>query len=375
MIYYPIITNSQGAGLSNKMKQQEETNNLQEQTPQNSRKKQPQKKNPLLTVIPCLLIGVMLFSGYKIVSQLLEYKKGNDTYREIESDVVVIADTPPVRTFQRPTYYLPPEEPTGPIDPAETVPAETLPPETHPTIADPTRHPGTGSHGSAEVTPEETPEVSTEEQTTEAPPETTQAPPRETTPAQPQELPWLNINFASLKQRNKDVVAWLQGGPSTINLPVVQGQNNEYYLKHLLDGTVNSNGTLFVDYRNNFLKDDVTYIYGHKMKNGSMFGNLDYYDTYSYYRLHPYLRLYTPDAVYELQIIASFYTDETEPVCFNFSSAAELQSKLNYWRSRAQVRTGISASYGDKLVCLYTCAFHIAKGGRLLMICKAVRIA
>ena len=260
-------------------------------------------------VIFCVLGAVMLFSGYKIVSQLLEYKKGTDTYQRIEAEVIVTAAVPP-STFVRPTYNLPAEEPTGP--------AETIPPYTGEwngtrSSYDETYYvlPGESSggidHPSVER-PSSGPEETAAPETAAPVPETAAPAPAE--PDGPQDLPWLNIDFAALKRINSDVTAWLQGGPSTINLPVVQGTDNDYYLKHLLDGYPNSNGTLFVDYRNNFLQDDITVIYGHKMKNGAMFGHLDYYDRYAYYRNHPYMLLYTPDAVYELQILSSFYTDE-----------------------------------------------------------------
>ena len=72
---------------------------------------------------------------------------------------------------------------------------------------------------------------------------------------QPQgELPWLAVNFPALLQRNSDVVGWLYGQDGQINLPIVQGRDNSYYLHRMLDGTWNYAGTLFVDYRNNFLR-------------------------------------------------------------------------------------------------------------------------
>ena len=242
-------------------------------------------------VVFCVLGAVMLFSGYKIVAQLLEYKKGTDTYNRIEAEVIASADAPPP-TFVRPTYNLPLEEPTGP--------AETIPPYV-PDASSATRSPHDGTDTPAplegETTNDDRPDKPTRTPGGTEPPEQTDAPaqteppqtaaPAPTESSNPQELPWLNVDFASLKRINSDVVAWLQGGPSTINLPVVQGSDNDYYLKHMLDGYPNSNGTLFVDYRNNFLQDDITIIYGHKMKNGAMFGHLDYYDRYSYYRNHP----------------------------------------------------------------------------------------
>ena len=118
----------------------------------------------------------------------------------------------------------------------------------------------------------------------------------------------------------------------------------------------------------------MTIIYGHKMRNKSMFGKLDLYDSYDYYKTHPVMRLYTPTAIYELQIMASVYTTVWDEPVRVYESEEAFREGIQSYLDRAVYTTGVTAEYGDKLVCLYTCAYQVTDG-RLYMICKLVQIA
>ena len=92
------------------------------------------------------------------------------------------------------------------------------------------------------------------------------------------------IDFDALKTVNEDVVGWLYLPDTVISYPVVQGDDNSYYLKHLVDGTYNANGCLFMDHKNQRdLKDDNTLIYGHHMESGKMFASLVKYKDQEFY--------------------------------------------------------------------------------------------
>ena len=82
----------------------------------------------------------------------------------------------------------------------------------------------------------------------------------------------IEIDFASLQAENPDVVGWIYSPDTVINYPVMKGETNDTYLHTMLNGQYNSSGSIFMDYRNNpDLSDYVTILYGHHMKNGSMF--------------------------------------------------------------------------------------------------------
>ncbi|MBO4872891.1 MAG: sortase [Lachnospiraceae bacterium] len=322
-----------------------------------------------------LLLGVILFSGYQIYSKTYYYKKAQKVYEALESDVVQIVDGPPQYTREA---VLPT---SGAEDPAQTLPAASVPAASGSAATDPAV-PGTTKNSQETLTavspadpsqetaePAETSPAETRQQETSDP-----LPVPVSYPTPKGEMPWLSVNFTELLRRNSDVVGWLYGQGGHINHPVVQGRDNSYYLHRLLDGSWNYAGTLFADYRNRFLEDDLTIIYGHHMRNDTMFGLMELWDDYEYYLQNPTLRLYTPTAVYELQIMASVYSDVDEPLMFNFGGRDDYQKVVQSFLRRSTISTGVTAEYGDKLVCLYTCAYQV-DDGRQFLICKLVQIA
>ena len=107
------------------------------------------------------------------------------------------------------------------------------------------------------------------------------------------------VQFDELLKTNGDVIAWIYGANTHINYPVVQGSDNDYYLRHLLDGTWNDNGSIFMDCANSAdFSDQNSLIYGHNMTSGAMFSNLVKYKQQAYYDQHPYLYMLTPQQSY-----------------------------------------------------------------------------
>ena len=83
------------------------------------------------------------------------------------------------------------------------------------------------------------------------------------------------VDFNKLKEQNSDAVAWIKVNNTNIEYPVVKGSNNSFYLNHSFDKSNNSAGWIFADYRNKFDNTDKNIvIYGHNMKDNSMFGSL-----------------------------------------------------------------------------------------------------
>ena len=78
------------------------------------------------------------------------------------------------------------------------------------------------------------------------------------------DIPWPQVDFDALAAINPHVVGWLYGEDTSIHYPVVQGEDNDYYLSHLFDGTTNPNGCLFLDCRGaSDFSDNNSIIYGH----------------------------------------------------------------------------------------------------------------
>ena len=134
-------------------------------------------------------------------------------------------------------------------------------------------------------------------------------PEEEETTAETDDFPMPDIDFDALVEINADFCAWLSIPALDLNYPVVWNGNNETYLTRTFEGESNSAGCLFVDAANrpDFL-DRNTIIYGHNMKNGSMFGSLsDFQQKEELAEEEPYFYLYTEDAAMRFQII-SYYT-------------------------------------------------------------------
>ena len=123
------------------------------------------------------------------------------------------------------------------------------------------------------------------------PPAATESPVSETGDSdEDKEVSPITVDFQQLLSTNDDVCGWLYSKDTVINYPVAQGEDNNQYLHHLLDGTYNSSGTLFLDCEcGPEFSGANSIIYGHNMKDGSMFNSLHSYSDQAYYDAHPVL--------------------------------------------------------------------------------------
>lgn len=120
----------------------------------------------------------------------------------------------------------------------------------------------------------------------------------------PSEVP-IQVDFAALQAENPDAVAWLYSADTPINYPVMLAADNSYYLYRAFDGSDDNAGTLFFDYRNSrSLTDRHLIIYGHRMKDKSMFGSIVGYTKESYREEHPVLYLLTEEQNYRVEVFA-----------------------------------------------------------------------
>lgn len=128
-----------------------------------------------------------------------------------------------------------------------------------------------------------------------------------------EDFPELEVDFRGLKKENQDCVAWLYMGATGITYPVVQGEDNEYYLHHTFEDNPNNSGAIFMDWEvNPDLTSYNTFFYGHNMKNGSMFGSLKKLKKNpELYEEDPYIYVFVPGYIYRYKIF-SFYLDSPD---------------------------------------------------------------
>ena len=181
------------------------------------------------------------------------------------------------------------------------------------------------------------------------------------------EMP-IEINFEVLKQKNSDIVGWLYLENSPINFPVVQGKDNDYYLRRLIDGTYNSAGTIFMDYRNDKnMNDWNTIIYGHNMKNSTMFGTLLNYKEQSYYDEHKIMYYITENKKYKVELIAG-YTESSDAVIYNISTNEHMKYKiLESAKNKSTFKSNVEINAEDKILTLSTCSYDFDEARYILM--------
>lgn len=182
----------------------------------------------------------------------------------------------------------------------------------------------------------------------------------------------ITVDFDELKKINPDVIGWLYCKDTQINYPVVQTDNNEYYLHNMINGEYNFAGTLFVDYRCE--KDFAglnTIIYGHNMKNGSMFGDLPKYKAQDYYDAHPIMWLLTPDKTYKVELLSGQVTASDSDAYDIISKREDLTKYLENAVSQSFFKTDSSVDDAEKIITLSTCSYEY-ENARFVVIGKLV---
>lgn len=127
------------------------------------------------------------------------------------------------------------------------------------------------------------------------------------------DFPDMSVDHESLSKINRSYVCWLYAPGADINHPVVQADDNEFYLHHTFERAKNIAGCVFMDHEvDPELKSWNTFFYGHNMKNGSMFGHLkNYINNSAVYDKDPYIYVFRPEGIYRYEIF-SFYLDPTD---------------------------------------------------------------
>lgn len=182
-----------------------------------------------------------------------------------------------------------------------------------------------------------------------------------------------DIDFEALRKINPDVVGWLYYEGTKIDYPVVQGRDNDKYLHTMFDGSYGDFGTLFADaVTEDSFRQFNTIVYGHHMRNGSMFGDLKNLKDDSYCIEHPQLELITPEGKYHL-LIWAFLNQPADSTIYttNIHDESERADYLDMIRNTADYTTNVEVSTEDRLVVLSTCAYEY-QNARYMVIGKMV---
>ena len=169
----------------------------------------------------------------------------------------------------------------------------------------------------------------------------------------------ISVDFDELSNINKDIAGWIYFENNDISYPVMYSGDDETYLRKSFDGTNSIAGSIFMEGINNPEFTDVnTIIYGHNMRNLSMFGLLKKYTRDDkYYDSNKYFQIITPNYAYRYLIFAYETVDEDSDIYqISFNNDSDFESYIDTIRTMSEKETDVDVRSGDKIVTLSTCS-------------------
>lgn len=195
------------------------------------------------------------------------------------------------------------------------------------------------------------------------------------------QLPDVLDEYKTLYEKNKKLIGWLKIDDTIIDYPVMQTGDNSYYLEHNFNQEYDKNGSLFLDYNCSiYPRSTNLIIYGHHMKSGQMFGQLQKYAKQSYGEKHSII---TFDSIYEKATYQVMYVFRSQvynedDLVFKYyqfidaNSEKEFDSYMSEMAKMSLYDTGVTASYGDSLLTLSTCD-NSQTDGRFVVVAKRIK--
>lgn len=263
------------------------------------KRRRRQSRRRLYNILIVLLVGVFLFSGTRVIVLLKEYERGEELQSAAEE--IVLANT---------ATETPAAEET-PATETETAVSEG---------AEPGVAPGAVVHDSTSV--------------------------------------WLNLmNLEALQEVNSDVCGWVYIPDTVVSYPILLGEDNSEYLYTAYNGESISSGSIFMDYRcSKDLSDFNTVIYGHNMRNGSMFASLNEYQNQEYYEANKSVYITLNGGTYRCEIFSAYVVDRVGTAyTLDFADDAAKQTFLDEICAASEIEGSILPSVSDRILTLSTC--------------------
>lgn len=165
------------------------------------------------------------------------------------------------------------------------------------------------------------------------------------------------INFTELKAINEEIIGWIRIGALNLSYPVAQAADNDYYLHRTFERVDNFAGCIFLNCDNTrYFTDQNTIIYGHNMKNGSMFGTLKEFEKQETYDKNPYFWIFTPEFIYQYRIFSCSVVNKIgDPYRTRFVTE-DFQNFINTCQAGSMIDNhGVEVTTSDRIVTLSTC--------------------
>ena len=197
------------------------------------------------------------------------------------------------------------------------------------------------------------------------------------TPEKDINTPPISVDFSKLKKINEDIVAWIYCEDTPINYPIVDTDSDkdyDVYLKTSVDGKQSVSGSIFLDYRNSTdLTDLNTIIYGHSMKNGTMFAYLLRYDDQDFYDNHKHMWLFTENATYRIDVISGSEVVSTSEDYIIYTDKNIFNEYLNNSIKKSNFKSDVNLLDVRNIITLSTCAYS-SEDSRYVVLGNMVKI-
>ena len=169
------------------------------------------------------------------------------------------------------------------------------------------------------------------------------------------------IDFAAAQAMNPDVYAWIWIPGTNIDYPILQSETEDdaYYLNHTIEKKEGLPGTIYTEkYNGKNFSSPVTVVYGHNMKNGSMFADLHKYEDKAFFDANPYVYIYMPEKTLKYHVFSATPFDDRYLLgSYNFSAQTEFEEYLDELRSsiNGNVNMDVNVSQQTGIMTLSTC--------------------
>lgn len=184
-----------------------------------------------------------------------------------------------------------------------------------------------------------------------------------------------NKEFIDLNNLNSDYMGWINIENTPIDYPIVKGENNEFYLSRDFNKAYIKSGSIFMDYRNESFDDKNVVIYGHHMRDESMFGSLKNFKSLDYLHRNKYISITTKNnekLIYEIFALYVTSADDTECISVNFNKEEAFDNYIKEIFEKSMYSLSVDIKSEDKILTLYTCSYEFYNA-RLVVHAKCIK--
>ena len=169
------------------------------------------------------------------------------------------------------------------------------------------------------------------------------------------------IDFEALQKVNPDIYGWIEIPDTGISYAMLRREgDNNYYMNHAENGSYYSGGCVFSDdFNSKDMSDTVTILYGHNLRNGTMFAKLVGYKRQAFYDEHKIFQFMTPDQNFQLDVVAAYVANtKMDAWKLGFPEDADAESWIGNALKRSVIQTGYTYTPGDRFITLSTCTYE-----------------